>query len=114
MRLTSEIQIFETPVKDLVNKIENFVQSYNATSKPFSWTATADSILQKIERLCKCIVDLIYESSSVSLYSIDYILLLSPTRIIMAHEADVAKAVVLLIHAAAAEASEGLSAETAL
>jgi putative transposase len=45
MRLTSEIQISETPVKDLVNKIENFVQSYNATLKPFSWTATADSIL---------------------------------------------------------------------
>jgi putative transposase len=42
-------------VKDLVHKIENFVQSYNATSKPFSWTATADSIMQKIERLCKCI-----------------------------------------------------------
>jgi len=55
MRLTSEIQIFETPVKDFVNKIENFVQSYNATLKPFSWTATADSILQKIERLCKYI-----------------------------------------------------------
>jgi putative transposase len=42
-------------VKDLVDKIEIFIQSYNAKSKPFSWTATADSILQKIERLCKCI-----------------------------------------------------------
>lgn len=42
-------------VKDLVMKIDTFVQSYNATSKPFCWTATSDSILQKIERLCQCI-----------------------------------------------------------
>ena len=38
-------------VKDLVAKIERFVSAYNPKAKPFVWTATADSILQKIERL---------------------------------------------------------------
>jgi hypothetical protein len=42
-------------VKDLVNKIDLFVSNYNPKSKPFVWTATADSILKKIERLCKTI-----------------------------------------------------------
>ncbi|MFQ5874797.1 MAG: IS630 family transposase [Dehalococcoidia bacterium] len=42
-------------VPDLVAKIEGFVDSYNRNAKPFLWTATADSILQKIERLCKAI-----------------------------------------------------------
>lgn len=39
-------------VKDLVQKIDNFVQHYNRSHQPFVWTATADSILQKIARLC--------------------------------------------------------------
>ena len=39
-------------VKELVSKIDEFVQAYNRTSKPFMWYATADSILAKIERLC--------------------------------------------------------------
>jgi putative transposase len=39
-------------VKDLVQKIDRFVQNYNRTHRPFVWTATADSILQKIARLC--------------------------------------------------------------
>jgi putative transposase len=39
-------------VKDLVQKIDKFVQNYNRTHRPFIWTATADSILQKIARLC--------------------------------------------------------------
>ena len=39
-------------VKDLVQKIDRFVQHYNRTHRPFVWTATADSILQKIARLC--------------------------------------------------------------
>jgi putative transposase len=39
-------------VKELVQKIESFVQHYNRTSRPFVWTATADSILRKISRLC--------------------------------------------------------------
>jgi len=42
-------------VKELVAKIENFVAHYNAKSKPFMWTATADSIFEKVQRLCKCI-----------------------------------------------------------
>lgn len=42
-------------VKQLVGKIERFVENHNAKSKPFAWTATADSILQKVKRLCECI-----------------------------------------------------------
>lgn len=44
-----------TSVKALVEKIDEFVQSYNSNSKPFVWTATADSMLQKIARLCEVI-----------------------------------------------------------
>src|SRR5712672_2847810 len=40
-------------VKDLITKIDNYVQQYNPKAKPFVWTATADSILKKIERLCQ-------------------------------------------------------------
>jgi putative transposase len=36
----------------LVDKIDSFAQHYNRTSLPFVWTATADSILGKITRLC--------------------------------------------------------------
>lgn len=39
-------------VKDLTNKIDEFVSKYNESCKPFTWTATADSILEKIVRLC--------------------------------------------------------------
>jgi putative transposase len=39
-------------VKDLVEKIDAFVQHYNRSHRPFVWTATADSILQKLARLC--------------------------------------------------------------
>jgi putative transposase len=40
-------------VKELIAKIDAFVQHYNRSSRPFAWTATADSILlQKIARLC--------------------------------------------------------------
>ena len=42
-------------VRDLIAKIENFVQHYNLQCHPFSWTATADSILEKIGRLCKAV-----------------------------------------------------------
>ena len=42
-------------VRDLVTKIERFVQRYNRRCHPFVWTATSDSILEKIERLCKAI-----------------------------------------------------------
>jgi putative transposase len=40
-----------TNVKDLVDKIDHFVTRYNKSCKPFIWTATADSILGKLERL---------------------------------------------------------------
>jgi putative transposase len=39
-------------VQDLVQKIDGFVQHYNRSSRPFVWTATADSILEKLARLC--------------------------------------------------------------
>jgi len=38
-------------VKDLIAKIEQFVAEYNCNSHPFAWTATADSILEKVKRL---------------------------------------------------------------
>jgi len=42
-------------VRDLVAKIERFAKQYNRHCQPFSWTATPDSILEKIERLCKAV-----------------------------------------------------------
>ena len=42
-------------VKDLIAKIEQFVSHYNRNSHPFIWAATADSILEKVRRLCKLI-----------------------------------------------------------
>ena len=39
-------------VKELRQKIDIFVESWNESAAPFKWTATADSILKKIERLC--------------------------------------------------------------
>lgn len=38
-------------VSDLVKRIEAFVDHYNPKAQPFVWTATADSILQKLKRL---------------------------------------------------------------
>lgn len=42
-------------VPDLVGRIKRYTEHYNLTARPFVWTATADSILAKIERLCKVI-----------------------------------------------------------
>jgi putative transposase len=39
-------------VRDLITKIDTFVTRYNQTCQPFVWTATADSILAKVQRLC--------------------------------------------------------------
>ncbi len=44
-----------TSVKELVSRIESFVEQYNAQATPFVWTATAQSILAKVERLCSYI-----------------------------------------------------------
>ncbi|HEX6809127.1 MAG TPA: IS630 family transposase [Gemmatimonadaceae bacterium] len=38
-------------VRELIDRIDRFVKSYNETARPFRWTATADSILDKIQRL---------------------------------------------------------------
>jgi putative transposase len=38
-------------VKELVAKIDHFVTHYNKHCQPFLWTATADSVLEKLERL---------------------------------------------------------------
>ena len=35
--------------------IMEFVKAYNENSNPFAWTASADSILMKLGRLCKLI-----------------------------------------------------------
>jgi putative transposase len=40
-------------VKELVQKIDQFVAAYNKNATPFMWHATADSILEKIGRLCQ-------------------------------------------------------------
>ncbi|MFO8058579.1 MAG: IS630 family transposase [bacterium] len=42
-------------VHELVEKVDHFVQNYNKNSRPFIWTATADSILEKLNRLCEYI-----------------------------------------------------------
>jgi putative transposase len=41
-----------TSVKDLIEKIKTYIKEYNQHPRPFMWTATADSIIAKIERLC--------------------------------------------------------------
>jgi len=42
-------------VRDLIQKIETFVEHYNRKCRPFDWTATSDSIFEKLERLSKAI-----------------------------------------------------------
>jgi putative transposase len=42
-------------VKELVAKIDQFVKAYNEESTPFMWHATAESILEKLGRLCQAI-----------------------------------------------------------
>src|SRR5271166_1961931 len=40
-------------VKELVTKIDQFVENDNQNARPFVWTATADSIFAKVLRLCE-------------------------------------------------------------
>lgn len=47
-------------VKELTKKIETFVDNYNQNSKPFMWTATADSIFGKLKRLCEAISESVH------------------------------------------------------
>ena len=42
-------------VPDLVGRIRRYTEHYNLTAQPFVWTATADSIFAKLERLCNVI-----------------------------------------------------------
>ncbi len=42
-------------VKELIQRIERYTDKWNANAHPFGWTATADSILAKVKRLCQCI-----------------------------------------------------------
>jgi len=42
-------------VRELVHKIDQYVAHHNRHKRPFAWTATADSILDKLRRLCKLI-----------------------------------------------------------
>ena len=42
-------------VKHLIRTINNYVTKYNSNCKPFIWVATADSILEKVQRLIKVI-----------------------------------------------------------
>jgi transposase len=42
-------------VRQLVQKIDQYVAHHNLHKRPFAWTATADSILDKLQRLCKLI-----------------------------------------------------------
>ena len=39
-------------VKELIGRIHHFVDHHDLNCKPFAWTATADSILAKLQRLC--------------------------------------------------------------
>jgi transposase len=45
---------FQT-VRALIQRIKGYVTRDNRTSRPFAWTATADSILAKLTRLAKAI-----------------------------------------------------------
>ena len=42
-------------VRELIRKIDSYVTLYNTHKRPFVWTATADSILAKLQRVCKVI-----------------------------------------------------------
>ena len=46
-----------TSVTDLIRRIHEFTEAYNKDAKPFIWVATAQSILEKIERLTTRISD---------------------------------------------------------
>lgn len=39
-------------VKQLITRIDQFVSHYNENCKPIMWTASADSILEKLHRFC--------------------------------------------------------------
>jgi hypothetical protein len=44
------IRVLLADVPDLIAAIEDYLQANNDTPKPFVWTATAESILEKVRR----------------------------------------------------------------
>jgi len=42
---------------DLEEAIQRYLATYNADSKPFVWTKSADQILESVKRYCECIND---------------------------------------------------------
>ncbi len=58
-------------VRQLVLQIQRYVEHYNVHKRPFIWTATADSILAKVERVCKVISGTEHEEPlfSISIYA---------------------------------------------
>ena len=40
-------------VKELAEKVDQFVKKHNKNFHPFAWVATAESILQKIDKILK-------------------------------------------------------------
>lgn len=42
-------------VRQLIERIQQYTENYNKHSRPFAWTATAESILEKVRRLCMAI-----------------------------------------------------------
>ena len=47
-------------VKELVEKIDQYARTSNTQAHPFTWTATADSIFAKVQRLCERIYGTVY------------------------------------------------------
>ena len=45
----------KSSVKELIKRIERFIERHNENPVPFKWTATADSIFEKLSRLSKLI-----------------------------------------------------------
>jgi transposase len=46
-------------VKDLIRAIEEYLQTYNETPRPFVWTASVEAILRKIRR-CKAVYETLH------------------------------------------------------
>jgi hypothetical protein len=51
-RLSSLLVGSFSSVKELIAWIDQFVAAYNKNTAPFIWSATVDSILEKLQRLC--------------------------------------------------------------
>jgi putative transposase len=54
-------------VKELVEKIDQYVCTSNTHAQPFVWTATADSIFAKVHRLCERISGTAHKKDTIRL-----------------------------------------------